>query len=265
MRGYTDSSGRVNFFVRSGTDYQVTASGPGIASTSSSFSIPPSETFHQEEVEVRFDTGAAATKGPGGVVSASNLRIPKKATDEFAQGMKEMSARNWSKARQHFEKAIKNYPQFDSGYNNIGVTYIQENNTNAARKAFEKAVAINGKNPDAVRNLARLKLMDNDFNGGKQLLLRLGPDARDFDALSMLAYAELNTNELDAALANALKVQQGGPDRFPIALLIAARVYELKGNRTAARTRYEMYLKAAPDTTQAQSARQGLQRLATSK
>jgi Tfp pilus assembly protein PilF len=265
MRGYTDSNGRVDFYVRSGTDYELTASGPGIVTTSKSFSIPQSERFHQEEIEVRLDTGVAATKGPGGIISASNLRIPQKAREEFAEGMKEMSARNWSKARHHFEKATKDYPQLDSGYNDIGVTYIQENNTNAARKAFEKAVAINDKNPDAVRNLARLKLMDNDFNSGKQLLLKLGPDPRDLDALTMLAYAQLNTNDLDAALANALKVQQGGPDRFPIVHLIAARVYELKGDRTAAQSQYQMYLKAAPDTPQAQSARQGLQRLAASK
>jgi Tfp pilus assembly protein PilF len=263
-RGYTDSNGRVDFFVRSGATYQLTASGPGIKTTSTSFEIPPSERFYQEQVQVELHTGGA-TKAPGGMVSAATLRLPEKARDEFAKGMKEMSAHNWSKARQHFEKAIKDYPQFDHAYNNIGVSYIHEKNMKAAREAFEKAIAVNDKNPDAVRNLARVKLMDNDYSGAKELLLKLGPDPRDLDALTMLAYAQLNMYELDAALANALKVHQGEPDRFPLAHLVAARVYELKGNRSAAEAQYQMYLKEAPNTPEVQVAKEGMQRLAASK
>jgi tetratricopeptide (TPR) repeat protein len=260
-RGYTDSDGRVNFDVPSGSSYQLLASGPGIESASASIVIPASQRFYHEELEVKLQT-PEGTRAPGGMVSASKLRVPEKAQHEFAQGMKEMSAHNWSKARQHFEKAIKVYPQFGWSYNNIGVTYVQEKNTKAAREAFEKAVAINDKNADAVRNLARMKLMENDCSGGKALLLRLGPDPRDLDALTMLAFAQLQTHEFDAALTNALKVHRGEPDRFPLAHLVAARVYEIKGNQSAAQAQYQMYLKEAPSTPEAQVAREGMQRLA---
>ena len=60
-------------------------------------------------------------------------------------------------------------------------------------------------NSDAVRNLARMKLMDNDFSGVKELLLKLGPDPHDMEALMMLAYAQWQTREFDAAQASALK------------------------------------------------------------
>jgi Tfp pilus assembly protein PilF len=263
-RGYTDSDGRVDIYVPSGTEYRVTASGAGIENTSKSFSIPPSERFHHEDVEVEVHPGTE-TKAPGGVVAASDLRVPENARQEFAKGLKEMRAQNWSKARQHFEKAVKDYPQFDFGYNNIGVTYIQEKNTQAARAAFEKALAINEKNADAVRNLARMKLMNGDYRGGKELLLKIGPDPRDIEALIMLAYAQLNTHDVEAALANAIKVQQGAPDRFPLAYLIAARVYEMKGNRSEAQAQYQMYLKEAPNTPEAQIAKEGMQRVAVSK
>lgn len=205
------------------------------------------------------------TKAPGGMVAAETLRVPENASEEFAKGMREMRAQNWSKARQHFEKAVKDYPQFDWGYNNIGVTYVQEKNTKAAREAFEKAVAINGKNPAAMRNLARMKLVDKDYSGGKELLLKLGPDPGDLEALTMLAYAQLNTREFDSALANALKVHQGEPDRYPLAHLVAARVYEIKGNQSAAQAQYQMYLKEAPDTPDAQLAKEGMQRVSASR
>jgi Tfp pilus assembly protein PilF len=264
-RGYTDSDGRVDFFVPSGTDYKVSASGPDIESTSASFAIPPSERFHHQDLQVELRRGSAETKAPGGVVSTSNLRVPENAREEFAKGMKEMGEQNWSKARQHFEKAVKDYPQFDWGYNNIGVTYAQEKNRKAAREAFERAVAINDKNLDAVRNLARMRLLDNDYSGGKELLLKLGPDPKDLEAMMMLAYAQLKTQELDAALANALNVHQGEPDRYPFAHLVAARAYEIKGNRTAALAQYQQYLKEAPDTPNAQIAKDGMQRLSAGK
>lgn len=263
-RGYTDSDGRVDFYVPSGTDYKVTASGPGIESTSTSFQIPPSERFHHQELQVEVHTGTQA-KAPGGMIAAENLRVPENAREEFAKGMKEMGAQNWSKARQHFEKAVKDYPQFDWGYNNIGVTYVHENDTKAAREAFEKAVAINDKNLAAVRNLARMKLTEKDYSGGKELLLKLGPDPGDVEALMMLAYAQLNTHEFEAALANALKVHQGEPDRYPLAHLVAARVYEMKGNQRAALSQYQIYLQEAPNTPDAQLAKEGMQRVAAGK
>ena len=218
-----------------------------------------------EEVEVKLTAGGATAKAPGGMVSAENLRVPEKAEQEFQKGMKEMSAQNWSKAREHLEKAIKYYPQFDWAYNNMGVAYIQEKNPQRAREAFQKAVAINDKNTDAVRNLARMKLMDKDFIGVKELLMKLGSDPRDAEALMMLAYAQWQTREFDAAQANALKVHQGDPDRFPLAHLIAARVYEMKGNQNAAQEQYQMYLKEAPDTPDARLATEGLQRLAAKR
>lgn len=262
-RGYTDSDGRVNFDVPSGS-YQLEVSGPGIERASASLVIPPSQRYYHEDVQVKLQTGET-TRAPGGMVSAATLHVPENAGHEFAKGMKEMNAHNWSKAREHFEKAVKDYPQFDWGYNNIGVTYIQEKNQNAAKEAFEKAVSINGKNPDAVRNLARMKLMENDCNGGKALLLKIGPDPHDLDALMMLSFAQLQTHEFDAALANALKVHQGEPDNFPLAHLVAARVYEIKGNHGAAQTQYRTYLKEAPNTPEAQAAKEGIQRLSAKK
>jgi Tfp pilus assembly protein PilF len=261
LRGYTDSNGRINFDVPSGTRYQASVSGPGIESRSTTFDIPPTQRFLHEEIEVELNTGGTATKGPGGMVSASNLRVPEKAGHEFAKGMKEMSAHNWSKARKHLEKAIKDYPQFDWAYNNLGVACMQENDAKDARAAFEKAVAINDKNTDAVKNLARLELADNDFAGAKAVLLKLGQEPRDPEALTMLSYTQLRTWEFNAALDNALKVPHEGPERFPVVHLIAARVYEIRGNRSAAEAQYKQYLNVAPDGPEARVAKEGIQRV----
>jgi Tfp pilus assembly protein PilF len=263
QQAYTDALGQANFTVRSGDRFKLTVSGPAIETKSSLFDVPFAERLHTEYVEVKLVQGGTTMKSPEGMVSASALHVPEKAEHEFEKGLQQMRSRNWDKAREHFEKAIKEYPQFDWAYNNMGVADIQEKKSDAARKAFEKAVALNDKNPDAARNLARMEIAEGDFGRAKELLLKaLGVDPRSPDSLTLLAYAQLRTHDFDAALSNALHAHQGEPDRFPLAHLIAARIYELRGAQASAKTQYQMYLKEAPDTPEARLAEEGVQRLA---
>jgi hypothetical protein len=77
----------------------------------------------------------------------------------------------------------------------------------------------------------------------------------------MLSFTELKTKQFDQALSDAEKVHQDGRDTFPLAHLVAATVRESKGDLAGARKHFEMYLKEAPDSPQAQVAKQGLERI----
>jgi tetratricopeptide (TPR) repeat protein len=176
--------------------------------------------------------------------------------------MQLMRKQKWADAKKHMEKATQEYPNFDWAFNNIGVIDMRLNDVPGARQAFTRAVALNHKNADAERNLARLKLQDNDYEGAKTLLkesLAVKPD--DPNALGLLSFAELKTNEPDQALADAEKVHRDGHDTFPLAHLVAGTVLESKGNLPGARKEYESYLKEAPDTPQAKAAKDGLARI----
>jgi Tfp pilus assembly protein PilF len=261
QQNYTDMDGRVSFTVPPSQNYEVKVSGPGIETSQMSFEVFEGESFHHQAVVVKL-TEDGKKNLPGGMVSAAMLNVPVKARREYDKGMELMQKGKLEDAKKHLEKAIEEYPNFDWAFNNIGVIDMRMNDVPGAREAFTRAVAINGKNPDAARNLARLKLRDNDFDGAKTLLQQsLSAKPGDPEVLGLLSYAELKTNQPDQALTDAEKVHRDDHDVFPLAHLVAASVRESKGDLPGAQKQYEMFLKEAPDTPQAQVAKEGLQRI----
>lgn len=261
QQNYTDMDGRVSFSVPPSQNYEVKVSGPGIETSETSFELFQGESYHHQAVVVKL-TEDAKKNLPGGMVSASMLNVPVKARREYDKGMELMQKGKLEDAKKHLEKATEEYANFDWAFNNIGVIDMRMNDVPGAREAFTRAVAINGKNPDAAKNLARLKLRDNDFEGAKPLLQQsLTSRPGDPETLGLLSYAEIKTNQPDQALADAEKVHQDSHDVFPLAHLVAASVRESKGDLAGAQKQYEMYLKEAPDSPQAPVAKQGLQRI----
>lgn len=261
QESYTDMDGRVSFSVPPAQQYEVKVSGPGVETSVSSFELFDGESFHHQSLTVKL-TADGKNNLPGGMVSAAMLNVPVKARREYDKGMELMQKGKLADAKKHLEKATEIYPNFDWAFNNIGVIDMRMKDEAAAKEAFTRAVAINDKNADAERNLARLKLGDDDYQGAKTLLQQaLTVKPGDLDMLGLLSFTELKTNQPDQALVDAEKVHRDDHDVFPLAHLVAASVRESKGDLTGAQKQYEMYLKEAPDTPQAQAAKAGLQRI----
>jgi TolA-binding protein len=261
QENYTDMDGRVSFSVPPADNYQIRVSGAGIETSRSTFELFAGESYHREAVVVKLTEGGKKNL-PGGMISAAMLNVPAKARREYDKGMELMQKGKLEDAKNHLQKATEIYPNFDWAYNNIGVIDMQTKDVAGAREAFTRAVTINNKNFDANRNLARLELGDNNYEGAKKLLKdALTSRPGDPNTLGMLSFAELKTKEFDQALLDAEKVHQDGNDAFPLAHLVAASVRESKGDLAGARKQYEMYLKEAPDSPQAQVAKEGLERI----
>lgn len=261
QRTFVDSNGHATFRVHGGSSYQVSVTGQDIETANSAFEIYPDETIHRERVEVKYKKDAKKDS-PGGVVSAAEMKVPPKARSEFSKASEEMDRGRWDDAKKHLLKAIDIYPKYDWAYNNLGVVEIQLKNNEAARQAFTKAVELNDKNADATANLAQIKLGENDFQGAKDLLAKsLTIRPKSSKALLMMAIAQYNTNELDAALATAEKVHEGDVDKYPLAHFIAAEIREKKGDRAGAERQYQAYLKEAPEGPQAGAAKDALVRV----
>jgi Flp pilus assembly protein TadD len=262
-RTYTNMDGKASFSVRGGASYQVQVSGADIENSSSSFEVQPGEMFHHEYVTVKMKE-RAGNGAPGGIVSAANLNIPEKAQKEYNKAMKEFDDKKWDKASEHFHKAIEAYPKYDSAYNNLGVSAMQQGDLNGAREAFAKAVETNPSNAAASRNLGRIYLTrDNDLAKAKEMLLKsLSAEPKSGETLVLLSFAQLRSGEIDAALSNARKVHTSGPtDQYPFGHLVAARALEEKGDKPGAVAEYHNYLKEAEGSPDAKVAKDGLARL----
>lgn len=265
-QNFTDSEGRTAFHVGSAGTYEIRASGTPIQGTTV-------ETVHIEDmdksrtvyvrVKPRTDgvTTTTKTNAPP-VTSAAELKIPADARKAFHKGMEAWERNDYPKAAGQFEKAVALYPQYDTAYNNLGVMYMQMNQPVKARAAFEQSVALNDKNADGDRNLARLLIHDGNYQRAEDLLKKsLMVEPLNPASLTLLCDADIHTGDDDGALQTARKVHQLPHEGYSVVHIIAGQVYEHKGQPQDATIEYETYLREAPNGPEAGQAKTSLARL----
>ena len=267
---FTDSEGKAEFRVTAAGDYRILASGTPVEGTAS-------ESFHVEEgsrgqmVSVRVkpkgnasSSGVAKSNAPP-VTSAAELRIPSDAKKAFHKGMEAWEHNDFPKAAEQFEKAVRLYPQYDTAFNNLGVMYYQMNQTEKARAAFERSVALNDRNADADRNLARILIYDQNFARAEDLLKKsLMVEPLNPATLTLMCVAEIQSGNDDGALTTARKVHQLPHEGYSVVHYVAGQALERKGQPQGAYTEYETYLHETPTGAEATQVRNALTRLTAS-
>ncbi len=165
---FTDQEGRVTFHLTFPGAYRLQVSGSTLqGSTVATFYVEDQDKSKTVFVKVKpkvEQDGATSKPNTPAVTSAAELRIPSEAQKAFHKGMDAWEHHDTQKAAEYFQKAIELYPAYDTAYNNLGVMYYQANQTDKARAAFEKSVALNERNADADRNLARILIQDGNFS-----------------------------------------------------------------------------------------------------
>lgn len=99
------------------------------------------------------------SSGPGDIVSAHELSVPDKARDEFDRGMKLMAASkpDYKKALDHFERAIKEFPDYYEAYAQAGIAQFHLGHKPAAERALRTSAQLSsGHYLDALSLLARM-------------------------------------------------------------------------------------------------------------
>lgn len=269
---FTNSEGRATFHVSIPGQYVVRVSGKPIQGR-------PWETLRIEDmdkgrsvfvrVKPRNSELASATSKSGArpVTSAAELRVPADARKAFHKGMDAWEHNDFQRAAEHFEKAVARYPDYDSAFNNLGAMYFQMGQTEEARAAFERSVALNDKNADADRNLARILIDDGNFPRAEDLLKKsLSVEPLNPVGLTLLCVAEVQTGDDDGALMNARKVHQLPHEGYSVVHYAAGQALEHKGQPQVASAEYETYLRESPNGAEATKVKHALMRLtATSR
>ena len=263
---FTDSEGRANFRVGSAGTYEVRASGSPLQGTAVERvrieDMDKSRTVYVHATP-RGDVApsTAKTNAPP-VTSAAELRIPAEAKKAFHKGMEAWEHNDFPKAAEQFERAVALYPQYNTAYNNLGVMYFQMGQREKARAAFEHSVALNDKNADADRNLARILIHDGNFSQAEDLLKKsLMVEPLNTVTLTLLCAAQVQTGNYDGALVTSRKVHQLPHEGYSLVHYIAGQAYEHKGQPQDAAIEYETYLRESPGGPEAGQVRSSLARL----
>ena len=262
-RVFTNTDGRATITVSGTGTFQVRVSGPFIEETTSeAFWIQPGELVHHETIAVAKKSNPQATQPETEpTISASQLNVPDKARKEFDKGMEAMQKQDWKKAEEHLAKATREYPNYDWAYNSLGVAFMKMGEKDNARESFNHALQIQGHNPQAERNLARISMIDGDFAKAEQLAKQsLSGHPQDPDGLTLEGYAQLKQGKFDDALNSVRRVHTSEKHAFPFSHLIAAHALEAKHLKPQAAAEYRTFLAESPNAPEASLAKQGLER-----
>ncbi|MGA8490464.1 MAG: tetratricopeptide repeat protein [Terriglobales bacterium] len=258
---FTNDRGEATFLNVAVGNYHVSVSGEGIQATQSdSFEVDERKTTQSVLVRVqRAAEGAPAnpTNASGATISASDLKVPKKASKEFDKATKLIARQDWQAAIDQLNKAIVLYPAYAEAYNNLGVAYAHLGNSDKEREALQKAVAVDNHFAPALVNLARLELKEHSFAAAETHLHQAtAADPNDPRALVLLAQAQLLDHHYEDAIASAGKVQALSHDSYAVIHYVAARACERLNRLRDAVNELKLFLAEEPSGERADAARQ---------
>ena len=259
-RTYTDSSGRATFPNLGIGNYTATISGIGVETTTVNFSVDPGLMQNVSAEVRRVPEGEHAP--PGGLVDATELRVPKNARKEYDKGLQDFRDNKFDKAEKHFIKAVNEYPKLSSAWNNLGTIQARRNNFSLASDCFHRALEENPNNTAAARNLTLLLIGQSQSKEAEKIMRHaIALEPNQSESLTLLAYAELMNGKFDEAITTARKVHTGPKHINSLCHLVAARALEAKKDNAAAIEEYKLFLEEVPNAPQVKIAQQALARL----
>lgn len=201
-----------------------------------------------------------------GTISPLDLEAPPKALWEFNKATDLLQRRDSKQALEHLQKAIVAYPKFVSAHNDLGLAYLDLNDTERAKGEFESAAKLDDEFAESFVNLGKLALTQKDFASAETDLEKAAAlRATDARVLTALAYAQNGAHEYHHAIETAGQVhglQHAGLAN--VHYVAAASAIALKDFDTVQRE-LELFLKEDSANPLAPTARYNLKLLAAAK
>lgn len=115
--------------------------------------------------------------------------VPLVAEQLNVEGFNRMQRGDLQAAKELFQGLIKEYPDFEWPYGNLGSLLVQEGNLSEAKDVLKKALEINANYVNGWLHLARASALDADFDGARECLVRAAnadPDDTAIEALRLV-------------------------------------------------------------------------------
>ncbi len=194
-----------------------------------------------------------------GIVSALDLAAPNKAVEEYNHAATLMKAQHAKEAAKYLRRAIEQYPKFVSAHINLGLAYLDLEDTAGAKSEFEVAAKLDDKFPGSFAHLGQLALSQNDFvTARSELEKAVSVQPRDAKILSGLAYAQNGTREYRQALDTARRVHGLEHKGFANVHYVAASAAMALNDYEAMEHELRLFISEDPTNAFAPVARQNL-------
>lgn len=191
------------------------------------------------------------------LVSATELAIPAKATNEFRDAQKDLSHQDVPSAVKRLEHAVELAPQFSAAWNNLGTIAYQSAKYDRAEECFREALAQDPKSYEPLVNLGGVLVtvhkLDEAMTYNLQAVLTRPNDPL---ANSQLGMTYFLLKHYDLAAKYLEHTRQLDPAHFTYPQLLLSEIRFRQGDRGAAAAVLEDFLTRHPDFPQADKIRE---------
>ena len=173
----TDAKGHFAIFGLAGGPWDVDVEAAGYATKKINVSL--SESGRNAPVDLQLDPApkAAAPAGPQTPqISVGGKKISKETADAVEAGNAAMAAKNWSAARESYQKALVELPDNAAVLERIAATYLAEGKTDDALSFAKQATEKDPNDATAWRMVAELELQKGNLEAGQAALAKVPPD-----------------------------------------------------------------------------------------
>jgi tetratricopeptide (TPR) repeat protein len=215
-------------------------------------------------IRIPFSPAEAVKGGTGGVVSAQQLAVPRKAQNKFRDAQNRLSRRDIEGAVRFLEEAVEMAPHFASAWNSLGVIAYQTRDWSKAEQHFRRALEAEPEAFEPTVNLGGVLLSLGKLEEALGYN-RKGVEKRPSEALAnaQLGMTYFQMGKLDLAEEHLLTAKRADPSHFSQPQLFLAEIYARRGRRDAAIRELEDMLARNPDGPLAERLRQGVRRMQT--
>jgi tetratricopeptide (TPR) repeat protein len=195
-------------------------------------------------------------------VSVAEMKVPKKARQQYEKAAEELKKQKLDEAAKHVDEAIAVYPRYAQALTLRGVLKMDKGEVQDALNDFQAAVASDaGYGMAYVAIGAAYNSLGEYDNAARSLDRAQELDPRSWQAHFELSKAELGRQHYEAALREVNRASEIVPAPFPPMHLVRAHIYLSQKNYPEAMSELEAYLQKAPQDPGAAEARKTLDKV----
>jgi len=201
---------------------------------------------------------------PGTTISITSLAAPKDAVKAFNKGREAFRKEKWGEARKQFEKAVEAYPKYAAAWYELGLTLARLKDGAGASKAYQQAFSADERYLPPYIQLTAIAAQKHDWSevvARTDQLMKLDP--LNFPGVYLFnSIGQFNVQNMDAAEKSAREaIRLDTTHRFPDANRVLGVILALRGDLEGAVENLKVYLKLAPNASEAQMAKEQLAKI----
>lgn len=253
----TGKGGHFTYFGLAGGAWDIDFEAPGYQTRKITASFEEGTRNQPIDVQLEPVPEAQATHQE---LQVGGMKISPETAAAIEAGNTALTEKNWSAARESYQKALQEMPDFAPLYMSIAKTYAGEGNDSEAIVWARKAAEKDPQNGTIWKTIAELELSRGNLEAGREALAKVPADQvtdTSYLNLGILLYNKKQNAAAEEAFGKAIELS---PDMTDAYYYRGLSRMGLKRNADA-KADFQKYLELAPDGSEAETVKELLKSL----